>query len=211
MQFILGRDKISHMMEQRNNLDITSQEQNQEAQSPITSIRKKIMLIVVSIITLLAVVIGIIWLVVATTTPSTERVYSSLTHLAQKQERPFVQLSYGDIRWDVLVSRSYDELTRGLGYLESMDEDQGMIFVFPESGKHGFWAKGMQFDFDIVWLDVDGRVVDVVSNISPESYPTVFEPQAESVYVLELVAGQADMAGIAAGEYIELPDGLTNI
>ena len=211
MQFILGRDKISHMIEQRNNLDITSQEQNQEAQSPITSIRKKIMLIVVSIITLLAVVIGIIWLVVATTTPSTERVYSSLTHLAQKQKRPFVQLSYGDIRWDVLVSRSYDELTRGLGYLESMDEDQGMIFVFPESGKHGFWAKGMQFDFDIVWLDTDGRVVDVVSNISPESYPTVFEPQAESVYVLELVAGQAAMAGIVDGEYIDLPEGLTNI
>jgi uncharacterized membrane protein (UPF0127 family) len=211
MQFVFSHDKISHMMEQRNNLDITSQQQDQEVQPQAASSRKKITLIVVSILTLLAVITGIIWLVVATMTPPTERVYTSLTHLAEKQERPFVELSYGDLSWDVLVSRSYDELTRGLGYLESMDEDQGMIFVFPESGKHGFWAKGMQFDFDIVWLDTDGRVVDVVSNISPESYPTVFEPQAEAVYVLELVAGQATMAEITAGEYIELPEGLTNI
>src|SRR3989338_1806519 len=68
-------------------------------------------------------------------------------------------------------------------------EGEGMLFVFPQDGKYGFWMKDMRFSIDILWLNASGMVVYMAQNVSPDSFPKSFESDVPARYVLELPAG----------------------
>ena len=104
-----------------------------------------------------------------------------------------------------------DAFYRGLGGRESLPDDRGMLFVFPEPGRHGFWMKDMLIPIDIIWISAEGRVVDIQA-AQPE--PGVADPQlkrynpsGEAKYVLEVRAGLAAEKGVQVGDeaQIELP------
>jgi len=104
-----------------------------------------------------------------------------------------------------------DAFYRGLGGRESLPDGRGMLFVFPDSGPHGFWMKDMLIPIDIIWISTEGRVVDI-QTAQPE--PGVADPQlkryspnGEAKYVLEVRAGLAAEKGVNVGgeARIELP------
>jgi uncharacterized membrane protein (UPF0127 family) len=78
----------------------------------------------------------------------------------------------------------------GLGNRASLNTDNGMLFVFSNPGKQGFWMKDMFFPIDIMWMD-SGKVVDIKTSISPDTYPQVFYPKSDAQYVLEVPSGYA--------------------
>jgi len=104
-----------------------------------------------------------------------------------------------------------DAFYRGLGGRESLPDDSGMLFVFPDSGRHAFWMKDMLIPIDIIWISDEGRVVDI-QTAQPE--PGVPDPQlkryypnSEAKHVLEVRAGLAAEKGVKVGDEarIELP------
>ena len=88
---------------------------------------------------------------------------------------------------------------KGLGGRDGLEDDEGMIFIFPEPGPYGFWMKDMHFAIDMIWIDNEKKVAGILSDISPDSYPDIFVPPRPIVYVLELTAGGAEKFGIATG------------
>ncbi|UCD74022.1 MAG: DUF192 domain-containing protein [Phycisphaerales bacterium] len=48
--------------------------------------------------------------------------------------------------------------TRGLMYKESVPEDGGMLFVFPEAQVRSFWMGNCFIDIDLIFLDGRGRI-----------------------------------------------------
>lgn len=88
---------------------------------------------------------------------------------------------------------------RGLAGREKVPEDYGMLFVFDEEGRHGFWMKDMRVPLDIFWLTLDGHVLAVEENIAPSTYPSVFYPPKPVQYVLETTANFAKVHGIGVG------------
>ena len=88
---------------------------------------------------------------------------------------------------------------RGLGGRMNLPSDYGMLFVFPEDGYYGFWMKDMLVPIDIFWLDSDGHLVSIISDIATSTYPDVFYPIAPARYVLETAAGFAETHAIATG------------
>ncbi len=93
---------------------------------------------------------------------------------------------------------------QGLSGRSDLPSGKGMLFVFDTDGVWGIWMKDMQFPIDIVWADVDGKVVTVALNIAPETYPEVFLPSAPARYIIELPAGFAAAHGIVEGSQIVL-------
>ena len=93
---------------------------------------------------------------------------------------------------------------QGLSGRTSLSEGKGMLFVFDTDGLWNIWMKDMRFPIDIVWADVDGKVVTVALDIAPETYPEVFSPSSPARYVLELLAGFAAAQGIVEGSQIVL-------
>ncbi len=105
----------------------------------------------------------------------------------------------------VEIADTDEERIKGLSGRESLPEGRGMLFVFDQPGMYGFWMKDMLFSIDIIWLSEEGRVVHIVKNASPESFPEVFYPAAEAKYVLELPAGTAERLGLQIGDEVFLP------
>jgi len=94
---------------------------------------------------------------------------------------------------------------QGLSGREALAESSGMLFVFSESDRYGFWMKDMQFPIDIIWLDDVFVVVDLRENLPPESYPQIFKPKEQARFVLEV------NAGVVRRQHIKLDDQVTYI
>ena len=93
----------------------------------------------------------------------------------------------------VAIAQTTEELTTGLSGLESLPDDQGMLFVFNEPVIPIFWMKGMNFPLDVLWVR-DGRVVGILENIQhepgvPDNQLTQYKPSAAIDMVLEVNAG----------------------
>jgi uncharacterized membrane protein (UPF0127 family) len=104
-----------------------------------------------------------------------------------------------------------DAFYRGLGGRESLSDDRGMLFVFPEPGRHAFWMKDMLIPIDIIWISGEGRVVDIQTAQPEPGVPDPqlrrYNPSADASYVLEVRAGLAAEKGVRVGDeaQVELP------
>lgn len=94
----------------------------------------------------------------------------------------------------------------GLSNRPSMNDDEGMLFVFDTPGRYGFWMKDMKFSLDIIWINQNGVVVAIERNVTPESYPKPYINQSEALYVLEINAGLAERFGLYMGSKIKIAE-----
>jgi len=93
---------------------------------------------------------------------------------------------------------------RGLMFRESLPEDAGMLFVFPNMDTNLFWMKNTLIPLDILWLNERKEIIYIVTappcKVDPcESYG----PLQKSLYVLEVKAGFANRHKLQIGSQIE--------
>ena len=89
----------------------------------------------------------------------------------------------------------------------SLDNDKGMLFIFPSEASPSFWMQGVLIPLDFVWIDGRLNVVGVTANVPPHSgsgSPPLYHPPQPIRYVLEVSAGIADELGIVPGSLVEL-------
>lgn len=99
------------------------------------------------------------------------------------------KIRIGSALLDVEIRDTPALRTRGLSGREGLLEGEGMLFVFETPGIYGFWMKEMKFPIDIIWIDAQKRIVGADIGIEPETYPEVFRPQTDILYVLEVPKG----------------------
>jgi len=63
--------------------------------------------------------------------------------------------------------KSEEDRARGLMFRKTLNEDQGMLFVFESEGLYSFWMKNMNFSIDILWLDGQKRIVHLEREVPP--------------------------------------------
>ena len=96
-----------------------------------------------------------------------------------------------------------EEREKGLSGRENIGENEGMLFVFENSGRHGFWMKDMMFPIDIVWLDQSKKIIFIQKNVLPSTYPEIFYPDDNANYVLELISGFAEKNNLQIGNQVK--------
>lgn len=94
---------------------------------------------------------------------------------------------------------------KGLGGRATVPENYGMLFVFPNDGRYGFWMKDMIVPIDIIWLSDNGTIVGIDADVATSTYPAVFYPPELVRYVLETRAGEALRQGWSTGTALSLP------
>ncbi len=92
---------------------------------------------------------------------------------------------------------------QGLSGRNALGQNEGMFFVFEKPDYYAFWMRDMNFKIDIIWIDENKKIVDIVKNATPESYPEKFSPQSPAQYVLEVNAGFADEHKINIGDLVK--------
>ena len=97
---------------------------------------------------------------------------------------------------------------RGLSGREAMDENSGMLFIFPSSGPHTFWMKDMLIPIDIVWISGDKVLGVLTAEPAPTGTPDDklprFNPPGPVDLVIELRARRASELGIRAGQSVKI-------
>ncbi len=101
------------------------------------------------------------------------------------------------------------ERAKGLMFrrYNEMQDDQGMLFIFPDESPRTFWMRNTLIPLDMLFIGSDARIVGIVANAKPLSE----EPRGvdkPSKYVIELLGGSAKKFGIAEGSKVELPTDL---
>jgi len=106
---------------------------------------------------------------------------------------------------NLTVVKSDNDKQKGLSGRKSLDNNQGMLFVWDKKGIYPFWMKGMLFSIDIIYIN-DTNVVYVVENAAAPTGQaqilTVYKPDAAANYVLEVNAGTAERLKIKKGTKI---------
>lgn len=120
---------------------------------------------------------------------------------AVAQALELVPLRVGGIEIQVEIADDADERQRGLMYRESLAEDQGMLFVYPEQRTLGFWMKNTLIPLDIAYVDREGRIVDI-QQMEPQTTET-HDSAAPAMYALEMNKGWFEANGIRIGDLIE--------
>lgn len=95
---------------------------------------------------------------------------------------------------------------KGLGERNSLPENSGMLFVYQQRDRYGFWMKGMRFPLDYIWID-GNVVVDLSPNIPPPATetdaPVALSPNAPVNKVLEVNAGTIEKFGVKIGDIVQ--------
>jgi uncharacterized membrane protein (UPF0127 family) len=105
------------------------------------------------------------------------------------------------IKIDIEIADNDYERQLGLMNRRSMEQMQGMLFIFPQQRYQSFWMLNTMFSLDILFINNDKEIVTIHKNTTPlseESYPSS-EP---AIYVVEVNAGFCDKHGINLGDKV---------
>lgn len=109
-------------------------------------------------------------------------------------------------RFTVELAETQEKQALGLMFRDSMPDDHGMLFLFPNEAMRSFWMKNCKFPIDIFYFDADLKLVSVAENAQPcrtarcPGYPS----EGPAQYVLELNAGKAAELGVKPGDVLTL-------
>jgi len=127
---------------------------------------------------------------------------------SQKQEENMVKINNTEIK--VSIADSNDERAKGLSGKTSLEEKEGMFFIFDQKDeKPTFWMKDMIIAIDIIWIDNE-RIIQIDKNIkapekgTPDSELTKYSPKESVDYVLEVNSGFSDKYEFAIGDQVDL-------
>jgi uncharacterized membrane protein (UPF0127 family) len=101
------------------------------------------------------------------------------------------------------VADEPEERRSGLMHRESLENDTGMIFVYPNPRQASFWMKNTLIPLDMIFVAENGTVLNVqhadpqpnASSSELETYPS----DGEAKYVVELPQGFANRTGVGPG------------
>jgi len=79
--------------------------------------------------------------------------------------------------------------SQGLSGRAKLDPQEGMLFIFNQPQLYKFWMKDMRFPIDIIWFDIDKKIISVNEYVEPGSYPRLFTPVTPAAFVLEVPRG----------------------
>lgn len=103
------------------------------------------------------------------------------------------------------IALTPQEVMKGLGDRDPLEENHGMLFVYDHKEQFQFWMKGMKFPLDMIWID-DNTVIDISKNVPvgiPGEQLPLYAPKQPVNRVFEVNAGTADKLGIKEGDRVE--------
>ena len=124
--------------------------------------------------------------------------------VACASDRPSVEL--GGRTFSVEIADTAETQALGLMFRDTMPDDEGMIFIFPNEAPRSFWMKNTRIPLDIMYFDKDLKMVSISADTPPckvsrcPSYPST----KPAMYVFELNAGMAAELGVGPGAVLTL-------
>lgn len=138
-------------------------------------------------------------------------IYSNLSNKTQK-DKEFIFKKDGELTFlnqssdveakiDIQIAQTDFDRELGLMYRKSMEENQGMLFIFPNETIQTFWMRNTFIPLDMVFINADKEIVTIrnaTKTLSDQTYAST----APAQYVLEVNEGFCKKFGIKVGDNI---------
>ena len=102
---------------------------------------------------------------------------------------------------DIEIADNDDKRMLGLMYRTSMQENQGMLFIFPYEAEQSFWMKNTVLALDMIFVNSKMEIVKIHHNTTPFSEQS-YTSGKPAEYVIEVNAGYTNKMGIKEGDKI---------
>ncbi len=86
-------------------------------------------------------------------------------------------------------------------FRKNFDEDDAILFKFPEERKFQIHTFFVFFSIDLVYLDENFEIIELEDNISPFSY---YNPEKKAKNLLEFRAGKIEEQNLEKGDKLEI-------
>ena len=103
------------------------------------------------------------------------------------------------------VATTKAQHTKGLMFIESMLENEGMIFVNAEPKVPRFWMRNTYIPLDIIFIDELHNIIHIHENAIPLDESIISHTSAAK-YIVEVNAGMCKKLGIAVGQKLSFPN-----
>lgn len=114
-----------------------------------------------------------------------------------KYQNP-ISLVANDSKYNLEIADTIFEKSKGLSGRDFLCPNCGMIFIYHQEGIYPFWMKDTKIPLDIIWLDKNGRVVDIKTGKPHDLTP--LSNQTPAQYIIELNTN----SGFKIGDFVDI-------
>ncbi len=111
-------------------------------------------------------------------------------------------LAVGPAVFRVEVARTAEERNMGLMHRLSLEENQGMVFIFEEEQVLSFWMRNTLIPLSIAFIGRSGVILDI-QDMQPRDESTV-RSSRPALYALEVNQGAFGRQGVMVGDKVNL-------
>ncbi len=120
------------------------------------------------------------------------------------------KLKVGEQAITIEVADNSETRRQGLSDRVFLEENHGMLFVFPQAGPQSFWMYHCHIDIDLAYIDPNGVILEIIQ-MKKEPFDTppnllkTYPSTAQNVqYVLEMNGGWYKRHNISPGISLDL-------
>ena len=103
---------------------------------------------------------------------------------------------------DIEIADDNFERETGLMYRESMEDNQGMLFIFENAAPRSFYMKNTLIPLDLIYFGSDSTAVSFQLNAKPKDL-TPLPSEEPAQFVLEINAGLVEEWNVEIGDKID--------
>ncbi len=102
------------------------------------------------------------------------------------------------IKIDIQIAQTEFDRELGLMFRKSMNENQGMLFIFPDVQVRNFWMRNTEIPLDMIFINDSKIILNIAKNTTPYS-DNSYASSGPAKYVLEVNGGFSDSHNITPG------------
>jgi uncharacterized membrane protein (UPF0127 family) len=112
-----------------------------------------------------------------------------------------ITLTISGYKLRVEVAANPEARSRGLMFRQQLEENRGMLFVFPEAVTQSMWMMNTLIPLSVAFIDSDGRILNI-RDMAPQTLD--IHPSAGAArYALETNQGWFAVRNIRAGARVD--------
>ncbi len=142
-------------------------------------------------------------------------IFGVVFFLYQNYSGPLLDYLYGQQKTSVFLRDvpvlvtpvdTPEDRQKGLSGVSALPQNEGMLFIFDEEGRYGFWMKDTLLALDIIWINNNQEIVHIEKNVRPESYPATYYSPVPARFVVEVNAFFTSTFNINVGDKVSIPE-----
>ena len=121
----------------------------------------------------------------------------------EPKRNKILPINVAGIELEVELATTFEEQSLGLMYRDKLEENGGMLFVYPRENFLSFWMKDTRIPLSIAFIKADGRIIQIES-MKPYSLDTHVSKE-KAKYALEMNEGWFKAHNVREGATVKIP------